>query len=73
MTTQWIKFECRDAEQLKHIEGLMKRNHRITKEVHEKVLGGPLNLLDGDVIEDALQSNLGTMHQLIRILTEKAG
>ena len=65
--------KCRDAEQDKRIEGLLKRNRRISEIVQKQVLGHNTSLLDGDLIEDALQSHLGTMHNLERILKEKGG
>ena len=73
MTTHWIKFECLDCEQDERIEDLLKRNRRITALVQQRVLGHQYTVVDGDLIEDALQSHLGTMYQLERILKERAG
>ena len=73
MTYSLFQFNCRDADQYRRIVELLNRNKRVEKRVHALVLGGPLNLCDADIIEDALQSNLGTMHQLERILKERAG
>lgn len=73
MSPHWVKFECKDYKQDERIEDLLKRNRRISALVQQRVLGYQYTVVDGDLIEDALQSNLGTMHQLERILKERAG
>ena len=73
MTEHTIFTGCRDADQFRRIAELLTRNRHVEERVHKLVLGGPLNLIEADIIEDALQSNLGVMHQLERILKERAG
>lgn len=73
MTEHMIYTECRDADQFKRICELLTRNRRVEERVHKLVLGGPHCIVEADILEDALQSNLGTMHQLERILKERAG
>lgn len=73
MKESWIMFKCRNAEERDKISSLIQRNRRLEEAVHKKVLGGPLELTDSDIMIDSLLSNISTMNAVIRLLAEKTG
>jgi hypothetical protein len=71
MSHNFVEIPCADVAEEERIAELLKKNRRLLNELFNAELGHDCHISDGEMVIDALESNLSLTTSAVRVLRLK--